>query len=99
MPTNVPAMRGSFGTTEYFLLTMRAGELTGKLTVPKEMEGWDDLSPEERFQRDVNYKRVKEQIAPYLANDPDRFIGAFIVYSAIVSFSRECAHKYSTVFR
>ena len=79
MPTNVPAMRGSFGTTEYFLLTMKAGELTTKLTVPKEMDGWDDLSPEERFQRDVNYKRVKEQIAPYLANDPDRFIGAFIV--------------------
>ncbi len=79
MPTNVPAMRGSFGTTEYFLLTMRTGELTAKLTVPKEMDGWDDLSPEERFQRDVNYKRVKEQIAPYLANDPDRFIGAFIV--------------------
>jgi DNA sulfur modification protein DndB len=79
MPTNVPAMRGSFGSTEYFLLTMRVGELTTKLTVPKEMDGWDDLSPEERFQRDVNYKRVKEQIAPYLANDPDRFIGAFIV--------------------
>ena len=79
MPTNVPAMRGSFGSTEYFLLTMRTGELTSKLTVPKEMDGWDDLSPEERFQRDVNYKRVKEQIAPYLANDPDRFIGAFIV--------------------
>lgn len=79
MPTNVPAMRGSFGSTEYFLLTMRAGELTTKLTVPKEMDGWEDLSPEERFQRDVNYKRVKEQIAPYLANDPDRFIGAFIV--------------------
>ena len=79
MPTNVPAMRGSFGSTEYFLLTMRVGELTAKLTVPKEMDGWDDLSPEERFQRDVNYKRVKDQIAPYLANDPDRFIGAFIV--------------------
>ena len=79
MATNVPAMRGRFGSTEYFLLTMRSAELTAKLTIPKEMKGWDDLSPEERFQRQVNYKRVKDYIAPYLANDPDRFIGAFIV--------------------
>lgn len=79
MATNVPAMRGYFGSTEYYLLTMRAGELITKLTIPKEMKGWDDLSPEERFQREVNYKRVRDYIAPYLANDPDRFIGAFIV--------------------
>ena len=49
MATNVPAMRGYFGSTEYYLLTMRAGELITKLTIPKEMKGWDDLSPEERF--------------------------------------------------
>ena len=79
MPTNVPAIRGRFGSTEYFLLTMKTGELITKLTIPKDMDGWDDLSPEERFQREVNYKRVKENIAPYLANDPDRFIGSFIV--------------------
>ena len=40
MATNVPAMReGKFGTTEYFLLTMKAGELITKLTIPKEMKG------------------------------------------------------------
>ena len=38
-----------------------------------------DLNVEERYQCDINYKRVKEHIAPYLANDPDRFVGSFIV--------------------
>ena len=72
-------MRGKFGSTEFFLMTMKVGELITKVTVPKEMEGWDDLTPEEKFQRDINYKRVKEQIAPYLSNDTERFIGSFIV--------------------
>ena len=72
-------MRGKFGSTEFFLMTMKVGELITKVTVPKEMEGWDDLTPEEKFQRDINYKRVKEQIAPYLSNDSERFIGSFIV--------------------
>ncbi len=76
---NFAAIRGKFGSTEYYLITMRVSELVNRLIIPKEMEGWDDLSVDEIFQRDVNYKRVKEQIAPYLSSDPDRFIGAFIV--------------------
>ena len=35
------------------------------------MEGWEDQIVEERFQRDINYKRVKDHIAPYLVNDLD----------------------------
>ena len=54
-------------------------ELTERLTIPKTIEGWDDLSIEERYQREINYIRVRRQIAPYLATDHDRFFGAFIV--------------------
>ena len=79
MATVLPAMRGTFGSTEYYLATMPAKELTERLVVPKNLEGWDDLTIEERYQRDINYNRVKKQIAPYLANDQDRFFGAFIV--------------------
>jgi DNA sulfur modification protein DndB len=79
MAQQLPAFRGTFGSTEFYLITMRAGEMIRNLTVPKDMEGWEDLSPEERFQRDVNYRRVARHIAPYLAEDDDRFIGAFIV--------------------
>ena len=79
MATAIPAMRGSFGSTEFFVVTMRAKELADKLVIPKELDEWDEMTIEERFQREVNYNRVKKHIAPYLANDPDRFFGAFIV--------------------
>ena len=78
MATSLPAFRGSFGSTEFFVLTMQAGEFVRSMTVPKELEDWEDLSPEEKFQREINYKRVATHIAPYLAHDEDRFIGAFI---------------------
>jgi len=79
MAQQIPAFKGNFGTTEFYVITMRAGEVIRNLTIPKNMEGWEDLSPEEKFQREVNYKRVAQHIAPYLATDEDRFIGAFIV--------------------
>ena len=74
-----PAMRGQFGSTEYFMLTMKANDVASRLTIPKKMPEWGDLDIEERFQREINYNRVRKQIAPYLANDPDRFFGALIV--------------------
>lgn len=79
MPTSIPAMKGKFGSTEFFVVTMRAKELADKLVIPKELDEWEEMSLEERFQREVNYNRVKKHIAPYLANDDDRFFGAFIV--------------------
>lgn len=79
MPSALPAMRGKFGSTEYYLVTLPAKELSERLTIPKDMPGWDDLTVEEAFQREINYARVRDHVAPYLANDPDRFFGAFIV--------------------
>lgn len=79
MATSLPAFKGSFGSTDFFVLTMQAGEFVRSMTIPKELEDWEDLSPEEKFQREINYKRVATHIAPYLAHDEDRFIGAFIV--------------------
>jgi DNA sulfur modification protein DndB len=79
MTTALPAMKAKFGSTEYYVVTMPAKELVERLVIPKEMEEWGDLTLEERYQRDVDYRRVEKMIAPYLANDPDRFFGAFIV--------------------
>lgn len=79
MASVLPAMRGQFGDTAYYLLTMHAKELTERLVIPQELDGWEDLTLEERYQREINYGRVKRQIAPYLLTDPDRFFGAFIV--------------------
>ncbi len=79
MATVYPAMKGQFGSTEYFMITMKANDVTKQLIIPKDMPNWDDLKLEERYQREINYNRVKKQIAPYLAHDPDRFLGALIV--------------------
>ena len=79
MASVLPAMRGRFGSTEYYIVTMKAEDVTNKLKIPEDIEGWDDLSIEEKYQRQINYGRVKRQIAPYLTEDPDRFFGAFIV--------------------
>ena len=77
--TTYPAIQGKFGSTKYYVVTMPASELNRKLILPREIDEWEKFSLEEKFQREINFKRVREHIAPYLANDPDRFFGAFIV--------------------
>jgi len=72
-------MKARLGSTDYYILSMKAQELSDKVKIPRELEGWEDMSVEERYQRDLNYNRVKSQIAPYFANDNSRFFGAVIV--------------------
>ena len=79
MPTTIPALRGKFGMTEYWLTTMRVGELITKILMPKDMPEWEDLSLEERFQREINLKRVSKEIAPYFAADEARFTGSLVL--------------------
>ena len=79
MATTLAAMKGKLGSTEYFVLAMKAKALIEKAIIPSEMDGWDAMSLEEREQRKINYARVKNQIAPYLVRDEDRFFGAIIL--------------------
>lgn len=90
MPTTVSALKARLGNTDYYILSMKAKELADKVTIPRELAGWEDMSIEERYQRDLNYTRVRNQIAPYLANNDSRFFGAIIVaamnFGDVVSF-------------
>ena len=79
MASTIPAMRGKLGSTEYFIATMKAKDVADKMRSAVEVEGWDDLSLEQKYQREINLKRVKTDIAPYLARDEDRFFGCLIV--------------------
>ena len=79
MATTMPAMKGRLGDTDYYVLSMKAQELVNRARLPAKLKEWDDLSIEELYHRDVNYSRVRAQIAPYLANDESRFFGAVIV--------------------
>lgn len=108
MPTTLPAMKGRLGSTDYFLVTMKGRELVDKVTIPKELEGWDDLSVEERYQRDIDYNRVRRMLAPYLATDPDRFFGSIIVamqnadditFEPVNAVAKDLPALYNTVAR
>ncbi len=79
MATTVASMKARLGDTDYFILSMKAQELVDKVKIPSQIEGWEDLLLEERYQRDINFNRVRKQIAPYFANDDGRFFGAIIV--------------------
>ncbi len=79
MATSVAAMKARLGDTDYFILSMKAKELSDKVVIPRESEEWKALSIEERYQREIAYSRVKQHIAPYLANNKSRFFGAIIV--------------------
>ena len=79
MPTTVPALRGKFGNTEYWLTTMKIGEFIRNIHLPKEIPGWEDLTIEERYQRDINLNRVRKDIAPYFASDDYRFSGSLVL--------------------
>jgi DNA sulfur modification protein DndB len=79
MSTTVFAIKGKLGTTEYYVITMKAGEVVSNIRIPKDIDGWSDLDIEQRYQREINDVRVKNLIAPYLANDKDRFFGSLLV--------------------
>lgn len=79
MATALPALAGRFGSYDYWVTTMHVGELNSNIVIPKDDPDWPGLSIEERYQRDVNLARVKRDIAPYFAQNPDRFSGALIV--------------------
>ena len=79
MATATPALRGEFGSFEYFLTTMHVGELVKSITIPREMDDWESMSLEERYQRDININRVRREIAPYFAGDENRFSSALIL--------------------
>ena len=80
MSSTLPAMKGRMGDMDYYLMSLKASELVNLVKEPKNMPGWDNEKIEEIYQRKINYGRVRNQIAPYLANNKtSRFFGSLIV--------------------
>jgi DNA sulfur modification protein DndB len=82
------------GSNVFYETKMRARELTAAARVASELDGWASLSIEERLQRELNDKRVREEIVPYLANAPDRFFGSIIVLIQDADIDYEPASRY-----
>lgn len=79
MLTMFPALRGKFGETEYWMTTMSIGELLRFARLPQELPDWEDMSIEEKYQRDINITRVRKSVAPYFASDEYRFSSALVL--------------------
>ena len=84
----IPAITGRLGNTEYFETTMKVRDLVHAVRPPREMDDWANFSIEERMQREPDEKRIKAQLAPYIAKNADRFFGSIIVlvYKGEITF-------------
>jgi DNA sulfur modification protein DndB len=84
----IPCIKGQMGSTTYYETTMPARELVVAARPATELDGWATQSVEERLQRELNEKRVRDEIVPYLARSADRFFGSVIVliYNGEVTF-------------
>jgi len=67
------------GSTTYYETKLTARELTATVRPAREVDKWASASIEERMQRDLNRKRIMDEIVPYLASHPDRLFGSVIV--------------------
>lgn len=80
MSVTVPVITARMGSRDYFITKMTAFELSGQVGIASELADFNGLTLEELYQRDLNKKRVQDEIAPYLANAKDRFFGSIIVW-------------------
>lgn len=74
-----PSLRGKLGSTEYYLTVMKAADVIKEIRSADELVEWNDFTIEERLQREINWGRIKSELAPYLLSEEDRFFGSLIV--------------------
>ncbi|WP_404303133.1 DNA sulfur modification protein DndB [Paenibacillus sp. DP01] len=74
-----PSLKGKLGNTEYYLTVMKAADVIRDIRSADELAEWKDFTIEERLQREINWGRIKSELAPYLIEEEDRFFGSLIV--------------------
>lgn len=79
MPLVIPCVKGRMGNTDFYQATMKVRDLVQGVRPANELDEWTTMTIEDRLQREPDLKRIKEQIAPYIAEAKDRFFGAMIV--------------------
>ena len=75
----LPAIKGKLGTNDYYVATMKAKEIAEKVVIPSEAPDWHHQELDLYFQRDINYTRVRNKVAPYFNKEDDRFSGTIVV--------------------
>lgn len=79
MANVIPAIVATMGSITYYQATMSARALVSSVRPASESDEWATWGIEERMQREVDEKRIREEIVPYLSKSPDRFFGSIIV--------------------
>lgn len=72
-------IQAKMGNTTYFITKMSAGELIDSVGIAKELPEWENMTADEKMQREYDIKRITEEIVPYVVDDPDRFFGSLII--------------------
>lgn len=75
----IACFKGKFGSTEYFQTKMSAGTLVNSVGFAKEMPEYDEMTADEKIQRDLDLNRVILEMVPYLTEDDDRFYSSIVV--------------------
>jgi DNA sulfur modification protein DndB len=75
----IPCIKGQMGNTDFYQATMKVRDLVQGVRPAKELDEWTTMTIEDRLQREPDMTRIREQIAPYIAEAKDRFFGAVIV--------------------
>lgn len=73
------AQKARMGSTEYYLAKMTVEELVNSVGLAVELPEWNDMTPDEKIQREPDINRVVNEICPYFSGDKDRFFGSLIV--------------------
>jgi len=74
-----PSITGKMGSTNFYQATVSAQELASVAITAGELDDWKSWGVFERFQRELDIRRVRRDMVPYLAKTKDRFYSALIV--------------------
>ena len=80
--TTVAAIKGKMGDYEYFQATMKPQDVISKSAAAINYftpETWEEMGNNARLQREPDFKRIKEEIAPYLIRSKKRFFNSIVV--------------------
>ena len=102
MPFTKIAIKAKFGSTNYYVTSMSAQEVSGIIRAANETDVWSNDGIDERLQREPNWNRIQKQIVPYLVNNENRFFGSIIAlahdskieFESISYLAKDLAHNY-----
>lgn len=75
----IGCIKAQMGTTTYYICKMPAGQLIDSVGIANELPEWEDMTAEEKMQREYDIHRIVEDIVPYVVTDDDRFFSSLIV--------------------